>query len=372
MEIFPVRATQPPWENNNFQNKRKKNQVEEKKPLKRSKENKGKVIDLVLEHLANHRNPLKSSLLASATAPHVVLDFVSELPIQNKEKSNFDLKKAKMTGASSSKSVLPIGISSCEYNGWINALMQFIIFIPSLSEMFAYTPKSLSPFIEFIEQYKKDQAQNKSVTSASSLKLLESIRKKILLRSSSLSKDPAHFFTEIVRLLMKSMTVDSVHHQDCEEVDLLALRPDWIIPINPKLLENFTWEEIVERHFQSLGIFEKADKNLFFPFPKELLISFTEFSSHKEKSRSDIFFDKIYPKKQFFVSYNRAPCALYELDVFVEFRANDSEKGDYITYVKVEGEWRQCDDNRITLLRPINLSIPLRRSFLFHYRKLSH
>ncbi len=76
------------------------------------------------------------------------------------------------------------------------------------------------------------------------------------------------------------------------------------------------------------------------------------------------------PKKQFFLSYLKTPCTLYELDAFIEYRPDQGEKGNYIAYLKVEGEWIQCDDTRIIPLRPSNLLIPLKRSFFLHYRRV--
>jgi hypothetical protein len=364
MELLPVRPIQFSWENEGFQQKRRRFLLDELAPKKRVKKKDSRILDLVLERLSLPHFNYQGSLLATLTTPQVQFSVLSEPPIYKQPKKIIHLLKdaQKFITPRKENTVLrPIGINRCEYNNWINALMQFIVFIPSLSEMFAYTPKSLSPFIEFIAQYRKDQDYNKSVTLASSAKILESFRKKFSINVFQ-KENPVQHFCEILKLLM-----DSVHlgggFEEMEEIDLLALHPDWRIDL--QLAGSLTWEEKIEKHFKLCGFFEKADLDLFLPFPKELLVSLQNTSQPFESTS-----DKVFPKKQFFLSYLGTPCSLYEMNAFVEYRPDGSDKGDYITYVKAEGDWLQCDDTRVILLRPSNLSIPLRRSFLFHYKKV--
>ena len=62
--------------------------------------------------------------------------------------------------------------------------------------------------------------------------------------------------------------------------------------------------------------------------------------------------------------------AYYELDAFIEYRPDDFNSGGYLTYIKIDGIWYQCDDTRIIQIRSTNLHIALSRSFLFHYKKV--
>lgn len=70
-------------------------------------------------------------------------------------------------------------------------------------------------------------------------------------------------------------------------------------------------------------------------------------------------------KRQFF-----SETICYDLDAFIEYRP-DGDRGAYFAYVKVEGVWYQCDDDRITQLKSHCLSLALQRSILLHYKRLS-
>ncbi|HSW72916.1 MAG TPA: hypothetical protein VLG44_05885 [Chlamydiales bacterium] len=318
MDLLPVSAAQF-WDNDNFRNKKETASSKDS----RAKKHDRKVLEVVLERMSDLEQ--SSSLLASASAPNVVLALFPKTTPQ---------KERKFIIAPFAKNEdWPIGIERCKYNRWINALMQFILFIPSLSEMFAYTPKSLSVFIDFIDLYRKEQRQGKLVTTANSLKLLEVLRKKSAL-GFFLNKDPLQLFFDVIQLLMQDLS-ENTKSIDMHEADLLALHPEWMIELKEE--GHKSWEETIEPYLSTA--------------PKEF------FVFQKKRTQNQL------PKKQFFLSYS-----LYEMDAFIEFRP-DHDKGDYLAYVKVEGEWLQCDDDKIIHLRPGNLPIALGRGFLFHYRK---
>lgn len=385
MELLPIGAIQSSAEADDFFRRKKKFVFEEDSPAgkKGDKKTDYKVLDLALEKISAPQVTAKSSLFATASMPNIVFGLISDFsfkPSLKRRKKEIQLIKEKkvLSAPNLQKDALasktaPIGIPKCEYNSWINALMQFIIFIPSLSEMFAYTPKSLSYFIEFIDQYRRERLQGRSATTASSPKLLESLRRKFQLGMHS-KNDPGLHLYEIIELLMKTVSESLGNSSIGEEGDLLALQPDFRIVLDANGKDGLTWEEKIEKHFKQNGFFEKAKANLFLPFPSELLIAFKGLCQSKDANPSSLnpSPDKLQPKKQFFLSHLGAPCALYELDAFIEYRPDGWEKGDYMTYLKSEGEWLQCDDTRIIPLRPINMAIPLRRSFLFHFRKVRH
>jgi hypothetical protein len=80
----------------------------------------------------------------------------------------------------------------------------------------------------------------------------------------------------------------------------------------------------------------------------------------------DIFVTESSLKKQFFTEPD---LICYDLNGFIEMRP-DGMAVNFITYVKNEGIWYQCDDDRITELRSNSLMIPLSRSILLHYRRI--
>jgi hypothetical protein len=82
---------------------------------------------------------------------------------------------------------------------------------------------------------------------------------------------------------------------------------------------------------------------------------------------SDVFVTENSLKKQFFT---KADLFCYDLDAFIELRP-DGTAISFIAYVKVEGTWYQCDDDRITQLLSNNLNIPLHRATLLHYKRIA-
>ena len=44
---------------------------------------------------------------------------------------------------------------------------------------------------------------------------------------------------------------------------------------------------------------------------------------------------------------------------FIEYRPDGRNGACFVTYVKIEGSWYQCDDDRITALRSTIGSVPL-------------
>lgn len=80
----------------------------------------------------------------------------------------------------------------------------------------------------------------------------------------------------------------------------------------------------------------------------------------------DLFITKSSHSKQIFIH----PELGYDLDAFIEFRP-DGVVANFFTYVKVNGSWYQCDDERITQFRSPDLNLPLSRAILLHYKRIS-
>ena len=116
---------------------------------------------------------------------------------------------------------MPIGIESNEHNNWINALMQFIIFIPGLRQIFDYTPQSFLAFNYFIEQYYEDRQAKKNITIAGSDDLLECLYRcfgaKILWKTHC----PFNLY-DILMLLMQQVKINVVEKRG----NLLALHDE--------------------------------------------------------------------------------------------------------------------------------------------------
>jgi hypothetical protein len=249
-----------------------------------------KVKGVVLDLICN----AKGGLFVSASAPQIVMDVLSavesvEFEYGLKEKRKSKLRKAPLIRKP------PIGLRPVDEEGWLNALMQFILFIPGFAEDFFFAPKSFYPFQEFIDQYHFDQCENRSLSRASGRCLY--------------------------RFLALKLSCFSLH--EVFEFILQTVRPKWKIHI--------TAEEALEK-----------------------------------RGERDLFIAQRCLKRQFFTEKE---LFCYDLDAFIELRP-DGPRVYFIAYVKVEGVWYQCDDDRITQWRSNSLNVALNRAVLLHYRRV--
>lgn len=189
----------------------------------------------------------------------------------------------------------PIGLRPVDPGGWLNALMQFILFVPTFTGLFFFAPRSFSPFQEFIDQYQQDQQENRTLSSANGLILFRFLSSKLTHMS----------MTEIFDFLISSLNANWKIHSTMDEALCGGNPNDFFVTENLK-------------------------KKQLFKFPERYC---------------------------------------YDLDAFIEVRP-DGPAATFFTYVKVEGIWYQCDDDRITQLRSDRLDIPLKRGVLFHYQRV--
>jgi hypothetical protein len=303
----------------------------------------------------------------SLVAPQVLFNILPKRNFGKKKKQetlskNMIIKPKKnledyhLENAKEKNSSIPIGISSNHYNSWVNALLQLVVFIPSFRAMFNYTPKSFSSFNDFIDVYLSDQEEKRDLTRASSIPVIETLARCI--------NDKSFFQSEVVDLfglldaLMRYVyPFESIFEEERSGGDLLALFPDWRISIEN---ENMDLEEYLVKYL--VGKYRKEPL-----LPNELLINFKWFLKKskriKEKCKASMvikFFDELYLSTH------------YELDGFIEFRADDFNSASYLTYLKIEGIWYQCCDEKVRQVRPNDLHIALLRSFLYHYKKVKN
>lgn len=243
-----------------------------------------RILELMLERIHLIR---RGVLSAQQVTLHLPIRYqMGKMKNGTKEKRKLRLKKAPLARRA------PIGLPTIDSEGWFNALIQFILYIPGLAELFSFVPRSLSPIQEFIDQYYQDQQENRPVSSANG---------SLLYRFLSF-KFPDFHFLELFQYF------------------LLLLQPKW--EVQPQLKETAIGE--------------------------------------------DLFVTQRFLKKQFFAS--SGDC--YDLNAFIE-RRPDGEGVNYIAYVKVDGCWYQCDDERITQFRSDALALPLQRGSIAHYKKIS-
>ncbi len=106
------------------------------------------------------------SIKARKLVDSKVRGFVLERIVHVKEGRLFKEKqKAKYRKALCTRGA-PIGLLPVDPEGWLNALMQFILFVPGLSDSFHFAPRSFYPMQEYIDKYHQDQQEGSSVSSA--------------------------------------------------------------------------------------------------------------------------------------------------------------------------------------------------------------
>ncbi len=123
-----------------------------------------KVRGLVLERISQARG----GLLPAAMAPQILLDLLpalESLHMEHRPRTKQKMRKVPLLRG------IPIGLLSSDSEGWVNALMQFILFIPGFTDLFFFAPRSFYSFREFIDQYQSDQQQNKNPSSANGIAL---------------------------------------------------------------------------------------------------------------------------------------------------------------------------------------------------------
>jgi hypothetical protein len=133
-----------------------------------------KVVECVLERISQ----AKGGLLPSAMAPQIAIDLLPAFESVKGRRTSNPKRKSKLRKMPLARNV-PIGLRSTDPEDWINALMQFILFVPGFAELFFFAPRSFHPFQEFIDQYHHDQQEGRLVSSADGLLLLQFFRSKV-------------------------------------------------------------------------------------------------------------------------------------------------------------------------------------------------
>lgn len=247
-----------------------------------------KVRGFVLERMSH----AKGGLLPSASAPQIIFGLLPGFEsgkIAPKEKRKSKLRRTPLVRR------VPIGLTPVDPEGWLNAFMQFILYVPGFAEAFSFAPRSWYPIQEFIDQYHHDQQENRSLSSANGAALYRFLSFK---------------------------------------------------------LPHFTMQEMCETFIRTLHTKWEIHHSI--------------HEALKTVGASDLFVTESVLKKQIF----SGPNLCYDLDAFIE-RRPDGGNVNYIAYVKIEGSWYQCDDERITQFRSDSLSLALQRAALSHYKRIS-
>lgn len=328
-----------------------------------------RIYGLAIDRILTRQFGVLSGKLVATIESDLILNIFPQIfdfvPKKKQEKKHYLLNEnyhqpTIVRRKKNNKKFLPVGIHAFGINNWINALMQFIIFLPRLSYMFDYAPKCLNSFSIFIDRYLHDQENQCIVTHAKSSELIECIDR-IFDKRRYINRNSTIDLYKLLFLMMdkvRSSFFLDINSLEVQQNDLFALHPEWqVICSNPsEMLKN-----VLENHLNNFNL----NKN-YTDYPPSLLVYFEYFFNSKKNLSLDI-----HAKTQFFLSSANKMSICYELDAFIEYRHDEiSQTGSYVTYLKIEGTWYQCYDARITLIRSTNLKLALNRSFLFHYKNV--
>lgn len=219
----------------------------------------------------------------------------------------------------------PIGLHGSHLN-WVNAWVQFVLYLPKFSEFIPLAEKSLAPFVEFVEQYVWSQKEGRSLCLMDSSRLLICLSMHhIQMRDDNFGALCRSFF-----MLMFPRGVDGL---GLFLQDSVLFHPEWVL------------EEALVSHLFQRG---KA--------PVEMIVALD-----KKGGR-----EKPLVKKQLCLGQGKY---LYDLDALIERRV-DGFRSCFVAYVRVGGDWYQCEDETIRWVSSRTLSVPLSRGVLFHYKQV--
>ena len=317
-------------------------------PAPMNKPTDSKIKGFVLERIGEATAGPRAALLPSPTAPRIVIDLLAALAIPSLEEGRGEQQIELMPSSRQAKRPnlkrvfgknIPIGLRRCEPHGWINAWIQFLLHIPGIPDLFSFAPRRFEVFREFTDQYFFDQHENHPVSLANGASLVRCLLKEI----------PFHLFKNALRIdlydiLCASFKAIFSHIRspllDPSFSDSIALHHEGHLLWNADSGSSF--EEEMRKKIQmrpSEILVAVKGRNL---EPCQLIAR--QFISHSDRH-------------------------FYDLDAFIEHRPDGWNAGSFVAYVKIEGSWYQCDDDRITSLRSTALTVPLHRSVLLHYRR---
>lgn len=313
-----------------------------------------KIKGIVLEKISLSAS--RGALLPTATAPRVLIDLLApfSLSSENDRKKSSEFfssgsSKNQRSGKTFLGKMIPIGLHRknkfCFFDDrtWINpfnALMQFILFLPNFADLFFFAPHSFHPFQDFIDQYKADQQENRAVSSANTLSLVRCARRKLPHYLFKNKIDLYAILQNLIQALFPTLPALLSSQVGSYFPDSLAFHPEWHLIWDVR--RGKTLDESIQQKWN-----EKA---------QEMLVSV--------KGVEESFCNLV--KKQFFTP---SDWFCYDLDAFIEMRP-DHGGANFVTYLKLDGGWYQCDDEKVVRLRSNSLNVPLCRSILLHYKRI--
>jgi len=242
-----------------------------------------------------------------------------------KTPSPLDQKVKKHSSITSSFGI-PIGLHPCLECSWVNAWMQFLIYLPRFVDLSPFAVKAFDPFHFFLDQYLLDQKEGRAISSADSSYILHSLKQivDLELEEAHLGDVSSRFFREVFPF-------------SGGESSSLIFHPDWIVTLDTEIQESLA------------RLYKKR--------PLEILIG----APFQVSSKILPVQGQLFPKK--------GGC-FYDLRSFIEARP-DKYGITFVTYIKLGRVWYQCDDEAVQIVSSAMMDVPLQRGILFHYKQVT-
>lgn len=228
--------------------------------------------------------------------------------------------------------VIPIGLKKCDSYPWINALMQFLLFLPTCREILSYIPKSLQGIKEFADRIISDAEGKRSISTGDGLYAASCLLNR---------------FPELFKGEDQIVNLDEAVQRLWASASLRPERPNWqLLWDSSKRFEDLFSKESVAAAFEWLIGLQQL----------------YECSSHE-------LFQGECLQRHYLLKETHS---YMEMDAFIEARPDEGKKIGYFAYLKVGGTWVQCADEKISRLKSSrSLELPLQRGILFHFRRIA-
>jgi hypothetical protein len=333
-----------------------------------------RIQEVAIEKISTrHVGVICGKLVATTTAPAFFMRFFTDLFTKKRNKDvglsstpSDDRLMPKYGCSDTDETRVPIGIAGVKNNSWINALMQYIIFVPSLRSLFDFAPRSLVSFSNFLDKYHCDQQKNKAVTLAESSSLLLCLMKNFPKFFSYYCNGDIDLYG-VLSLL--SHSIQSSNTKMLYKQKNKSNSAEWHIVCRKRRCDCLSLDQHIADSIRKLQKKDSNNNGAFY-FPLELVVAFKKCGGRKYDDQEFISHPAFQAKTQYFFSDKGLFSVCYNLEAFIEQRPDSGNSCFYVTYVKINGSWYQCDDERVKQIRSHNLNGPITRGVLFYYKRI--
>lgn len=292
----------------------------------------------------------------------------------------------------------PVGIINKSNNCWANAMLQFIMNIPSIYRTLrdnpAYSHEGYEPVKQFIRDYRLAQHARKPMDQNYS----QSVREIVHGLNSRVSTDPRvqEDASEGLLTLLRAMpqgrgisqpmkvitttleeigdeptevTQEIIQHESIVQLDLRS---------KPEGLFNELFRDFFIREIPEGSTITRKPRYMYESAPNEFLLQVNRFTyveamegkkkvyrTVKENRTVDV--PEVLTLPTEYVDDGQG--AEYECDSIIRHLNKTASSGHYVAYIKNAGKWWCCNDDRVTLASDADIKEAFANAYIYHYKK---